>query len=236
MGKSILLEDFFTGEQITVIEKQAAIENIVDSMLFTCVVTLQNISFMLGTAPYPFPSSYAIDLIPFKEAMLKNNRVWSTELISQCDIELRELYFSFKDRILAPPVMVNNSDDLIVLHQIEYQLFCPIEYAIDKLASLNKLEPSEGLDNALYDEDDEYNQITETTIHWLERINGQYISCAEITLKYDMLIINVNSDERAAAIKRKISRRLGKQALLMDDIITDIDELNDLRQSRRLIR
>lgn len=233
-GKSILLEDFFTGEQVKVIEKQAALESIVDSMLFTSVVTLKDISFMLGTAPYPFPSSYAIDLIPFKEAMLKNNKVWSTELISQCDIELRGLYFSFKDRMLAPPVMVNNNDELIVLHQIEYQLLCPIEYSIDKLASLNKLEPSEGFDNALFDEDDEYNQITETTIHWLERINGQYISCAELTLKDDMLIINVNSDERAAAIKRKISRRLGKQALLMDDIILDIDEFRNKAATNQL--
>jgi len=224
-GESILLEDFFTGKQVKVIEKQAAIEGIVDSMLFTSVITLQDISFMLGTAPYPFPSSYAIDLIDFKEAMLKNNKVWSIELIAQCDIELRDFYFSFKDRMLAPPVMVNNNDELIVLHQIEYQLLCPIEYAIDKLASLNKLEPSEGLDNALFDEDDEYKQITDTTMHWLERINGQYISCAELTLTDDMLIINVNSDERAGAIKRKISRRLGKQALLMDDVITDMDEL-----------
>ena len=222
VGKSILLEDFFTGKQVKVIENQAAIESIVDSVLFTSVLTLNDISFMLGTAPYPFPSSYAIDLIPFKEAMLKNNKVWSTELIAQCDIELREFYFSFKHRMLSPPVMVNNNDELIVLHQIEYQLFCPIEYSIDKLASLNKLEPSEGLDNASYDEDDE---ITGTTLHWLEKIDCQYISCAELTLKDDMLIINVNSDERAAAIQRKISRRLGKQALLMDDIIIDIDEL-----------
>ncbi|MBL4941449.1 MAG: SEC-C domain-containing protein [Colwellia sp.] len=226
-GKSILLEDFFTGEQVKVIEKQASVESVVDSVLFTSVISLQGISFMLGMAPYPFPSSYAIDLIPFKEAMLKNNKVWSTELIAQCDIEFREFYFGFKDRMLAPPVMVNNNDEFIVLHQIEYQVFCPIEYAIDKLASLNKLEPSEGLDNALFDEDDEYNKITETTMHWLERINGQYISCAELTLTDDMLIINVNSDERAAAIKRKISRRLGKQAMLMCDDITDMDELRD---------
>ena len=222
VGESMLLEDFFTGKQVKVIEKQASIENIVDSILFTSVISLQGISFILGMAPYPFPSSYAIDLIPFKEAMIQHNKVWSTELIAQCDIELRELYFSFKDRILAPLVMVNNNDELIVLHQIEYQLFCPIEYSIDKLASLNKLEPSEGLDNANYDEDKE---ITGTTIHWLEKINGQYISCAELMLKDDMLIINVNSDERAGAIKRKISRRLGKQALLISAVIIDIDEL-----------
>ncbi len=231
IGESILLEDFFTGEQVKVIEKQASIESIVDSILFTSVISLQGISFMLGTAPYSFPSSYAIDLISFKEAMLKNNKVWSTALIAECDIELRDFYFSFKDRILSPPVMVNNNDELIVLHQIEYQLFCPIEYSIDKLASLNKLEPSEGRDNALYDENEE---ITYTTIHWLEKINGQYISCAELTLKDDMLIINVNSDERAGAIKRKISRRLGKQALLMDDIITDMDELRDRATTNKL--
>ena len=222
VGQSILLEEFFTGKQLQVMEKKASIESVVDSIVYTSVISLQGISFMLGMAPYPFPSSYALELIAFKENMIKHNNIWSNELIAQCDIELREFYFSFKERVLTPPVMVNNNDELIVLHQIEYQLFCSVEYALDKLASLNKLEPDEGWDNANYDKDE---QITSSIMHWLEKINGQYISCAELTLKDDMLIINVNSDERADAIKRKITRRLGKQALLVNDESTDIDAI-----------
>jgi hypothetical protein len=227
VGQSMLLEEFFTGQQIQVIEQQASIESVVDSIIYTCVISLQGLSFMLGMAPYPFPSSYALELLPFKETMIKHHTAWSNELIADFDTELRDFYFGLRERMLAPPIMVNNNDEAIVLHNIEYQLLCSSAYAQEKLASLNKLEPHKAWGNAHCADE----QLSTGTIHWLEKINGQYISCALLTLTDDRLVINVNSDERASAIKRKITRRLGKQALLMSDERSDMDTLQDLALS-----
>lgn len=219
-GRSILLEEMFTGTQVEVIEKQASQQDLVDRILFTSVVSLNGISMMLGCAPYPFPAQYGIEILKYRDSIAELGKPWSVDKLADIAIDMREHYFNFKYRLLTPPTMVNNEGQLLELHQLTYRLDCLVDEAVDKLLTLNKCDESEAISLANFDND---NRITNTCIYWVERIKGKYIKCASLFLEQQKLVVETNSCERSEQIQRKITRRLGKNATLLSDDIFPLD-------------
>jgi hypothetical protein len=151
------------------------------------------------------------------------------ETLSEYDDKLRDLYFSIKELMFAQPMpeLHNIDGELVQMTTLHYQLDCPIAEAVEALASLAMMESDELFEAAVYDADGGLESIA---FPWIKKGNTQHRSwdntvLGHIVLEQNGLEIEVNSQERAEAVKRKITRRLGKRARFLRAVIQSQEQM-----------
>lgn len=143
------------------------------------------------------------------------------DMRKEYDLEIRGLYHDLVEQIRnpAPRVLQNTDGDLIEPYRLHYQLDCTTGQALEKLATLCRGASSEevlaGFDPIL----DDSGEPALVEFPWLDKRlarSGQgHTVNGRLKLDGQQLVIEVNSCERADAIQRKITRRLGKRATLI---------------------
>jgi hypothetical protein len=203
-------------------------------------VTLDSDSIIFGLGTTPIPGHFLDMIIEQRQLMAENNLPQSAltpgqvptlpiELLYEYDIELRELYFDISIEVWNPqmPSMHNTDGDELALTKLFYTLNCTPREALDALASL-AMEPADDLlQHGLFNSD---GTLISIEFSWLKKGNSRNSGwnntvLGKIHIDQNLLTIDVNSKERADAIKRKISYRLGKHAVFSHAVIESLEKM-----------
>ncbi|MCF6354749.1 MAG: MbcA/ParS/Xre antitoxin family protein [Candidatus Polarisedimenticolaceae bacterium] len=227
--RSLLLKDILLGREVTVHEHQASTILHRGDAIFTRIITMDDVSIMVGGAPAIIPPRYLNDLIGMRERMAEVSPGFGRELLEEYDIELRSLYYEIREEIYNPPLpqMQNTDGDPLQLTKLYYGLQCTPREALDALASLSMMDVDELISEGKFNEQGE---LTSIEFPWLKKGNAQQKSwdntvMGHITINDGQLTVDVNSQQRADAVKRKITRRLGERAVFRNAVIQSVEKM-----------
>lgn len=228
-GQRMTLRDLLIPREVTVHERQASAILNVGSIVFTRIMTLDDVSIMVGCAPVAIPPGQLNEFIDFREGLEKKLRTVGRAQLHEYDIELRELYYGIRDELYhpVPPQMQNTDGDPLQLTRLHYSLECTPREALEALATLSMSSAGEFVDEGKFDEQGELSSIE---FPWLKKGNRQNAGWDNTVLgrvKIDgaKLVIDVNSRERAEAVQRKVTRRLGKRAAYRNSVIESTEKM-----------
>jgi hypothetical protein len=229
-GRQLSLRDLVLGREITVHERQASMSLQRGSIIYTRVITMDNNSIMVGCAPTVIPPDYLNEFIDLREKMAEQLERFGTDFLADYDIELRQIYYDIHDELFNPvlPQLQNTDGDPMEEIAIYYTLSCTPREAVDSLATLSLEKDGQSLLD-MHDIDQAI-ELESFEFPWLKKGNKQHAGwdntvLGHITIDADLLTISVNSQERADAIKRKISRRLGKRAQFRNAVIQSSEQM-----------
>jgi len=216
-GQSLSLQDVLLGRKVDVHERQASTTLRRGSIIFSRIVSLDGDAIMVGCAPIAIPPRYLRDLHEVRDHMTEVSGALDRKTLFEHDIEIRELYYEFRDLMLnpVPPQLANTDGDPLEPTTLYYALHCSPDEALEALASLSPGDDAEALRRDA--ELDDQGQVRSVRVHWSKKGNAkhgawEYTTLGVIQIHADKLTVVVNSRERAEAIKRKITRRLGRRA------------------------
>jgi hypothetical protein len=229
-GSGMTLKDLFLGRAIYVHERQATTMLNKGSIIYSRIIEMDGDAIMVGCAPTVIPSAYLYDFIDMRETL--ENRVGRIELdlLREYDIELRTMYYDIREDLYnpVPPQLHNTDGDPLQLTKLHYALNCTPREALDALATLALVEDAEELtDEARFDQK---GALVSVEFPWLKKGNRQNPGwdntvMGHIVIDGQGLTVDVNSQERADAIKRKITRRLGKRASFRHAVIQSPEKM-----------
>jgi hypothetical protein len=103
---SMLLKNLLTNNEVAVLERTAARPENIGDVLFTTVVSLDGIKFLLGTGSYVFSEFGLNSVNDFRQSVIDSIGKWSAHLIKEYEPELLDLYWGLRDELFNP-----NDDD-----------------------------------------------------------------------------------------------------------------------------
>lgn len=239
-GHNITLKDLLLNHEVTVQERTASTSLDPGTLIFCRIVTLDGDSIILGLGTTPIPSHFLDLIVEQRQLMAENNLpqsaqssgqvpTLSIELLHEYDIELRQLYFDISIEVWKPPIpsLQNTDGDELAPTKLFYTLNCTPREALKALASL-ATEPAEDLlQHGVFDSE---GTLISIEFSWLKKGNSRNSGwkntvLGEIHINQHSLTIDVNSKERAEAIKRKISYRLGQLAVFSHAVIESLEKM-----------
>ncbi len=229
-GQRLTLRDLFLQKEVTVHERQASATLRKGMILYTRTVTLDDSSIMVGCAPTVIPSVYINEFIDIREDMTKNLSSIDAGFLFDYDVELREIYYDLLEELHNPvlPQLHNTDGELLQPTKLTYRLICSPQEALDALVTLSLMYDADEL--AREGTFNKQGDLKSVEIGWLKKGNQQHTGwdntvMGNIVIKGDQMTIEVNSQERADVIKRKITRRLGKRAIFRHALIQSAEKM-----------
>ncbi len=229
-GNGMSLRDLFLGRELYVHERQATQMLGRGSIIYSRVVTMDGDSIMVGCAPTVIPASYLHDFIDMRENFAKKRPVIDRAVLQDYDIELRTVYYEICHELNNPPLpqMHNTDGEPLQLTKLHYALECSPGEALDALATLALVRQADELtQEAVFDRQ---GNLVSIEFPWLKKGSKQHAGwdstvLGHIVIDGYQLTIDVNSRERADAIKRKITHRLGKGAVFRQAVIQSSEKM-----------
>jgi len=229
VGKQMTIKDLFIEREITVEELSASQTLTAGTIIFARVITINNTSIFFGMAPYAIPQTYHKYFIEYREDILMENQIIDEQLLQDYDEDFRDSYFDIREQLLNPqmPELHNTDGDKLQLIELHYQIGCSVIDTFEALKTLSLIPADDLRLDGHYDSSGELISIDFT---WMEKGNKQHSGWnntvkGHLSLKKEKLVIEVNSQQRAEQIKRKISRRLGKKAIFKNDVYQSTEKL-----------
>lgn len=234
-GKQMTLSDLLLGREVAVHERQASTSLSNGSIIYTRVITMDDTSIMVGCAPTVIPAKYLNEFIDIREDLAGHPLGLDRDLLHEYDIELREIYYGIREEIFHPtlPQLHNTDGDPLQPTKLYYTLNCTPREALDALATLSMSGADEFIHEGIFNKQGELLSIE---FPWLQKGNKQHAGwdntvMGHITIDGEELTVDVNSQQRADAIKRKITRRLGKRAVFRNAVIQSMEKMLEEMQN-----
>jgi hypothetical protein len=230
-GRSMTLEEIFTGQRHCVQERTGSVEQAHSTYIFARVATVDGVAGLYGNGPLLVEPSSFVELKALRNGLEEQvGRTLMESDLHEFDVEIRARYLSIVARILdpAPPTLVNTDGDPMAPTRLVYDLECDCEQAFEKLRTLAKgSKQPELLDGAKRDAD---GRLMHVSVPWIDSRKpggpgtGPVI-LGELSIETGRLEVEVNSVERADRIRSRISRRLGAKAKFRRAVIGSIEEM-----------
>jgi hypothetical protein len=232
-GREIGLHDVLTGRDV-VVREQSATETVrPGAVLFTRVLTVDDISIMSGCAPLVIPPEWHLSLLDLRKRLTRGKRrLLAPETVRDLALELRDLYFHIEDQVWNPklPELRNTDGDKLVLTTLTYRLHCSPSSAFERLSPLARAsvdDPSQLMADATMNNAGELQAVTLSWSKTGNRMHQDWDNTTLGTIEIDgnRLVIHVNSKRRATRIEREIATRLGAHAILEDKTADPVEKL-----------
>jgi len=214
-GKGLRLREFFTHRESDVIERSASQMLRAGELVFGSLVECEGVIVIEGIGGVAMPPAIKQTLIDFAEELRLTPRT-TMEQLADYDLELIALYLDASADLLQPAVpQLNNTDgDPMALQALVYDIQSADE-AFHALWDLN-FQESEAEQRKMATLT-ESGAIQQAEIAWLERGNKMHSSwdstvLGRLLIEGKRLRVEVNSDNRAAGIRKIIDARLGANA------------------------
>lgn len=235
-GRTIDLEDVLTGATCQVVERTASQTVRVGGVLFARTLTMDGVSILFGMGSTQLPPARRSDLMPLRDRVAGRGKRLTRDEVAALDDPLRHWYLHAADQEHHPrlPTLVNTDGDPLALTTLHFELRCTPEEAFAALRPLDVVSPSDEdvLEEA---ERDGSGRLTSFTFHWMKRGNKKHKSwdntrLGRIVVRGAEMTAEVNSNKRAARLKREVARRLGDRAAYVRAVIESTEHL--LEQAR----
>jgi len=233
-GVSLTLQDLLLKRTVRVLESTSSQSLHTGDIIYSRIVTLDEVSIMLGCGTHLLPPSLITPLTNFRHKLENDVGEITPQRLLDLDGFTRSMYRNVcrELRDPKPPQLSNSDGEPLQPTKLLYDLHCSPQEAAEALATLSlfKLDEMEGL--AKYDTQGD---LVAVRFPWLRKgsksqpLGGNTV-LGEIVIEENRLTIEVNSQERAESIKRKITRRLGRRAVLRNAVIESMDGIMDQMQ------
>ncbi|MFO7708056.1 MAG: SEC-C metal-binding domain-containing protein [Desulfobacterales bacterium] len=233
-GKGMALLDILTGTQIEIQERSGSEYVHPGDLLFGRAVTVDGVGMLIGLSPTIIPPGRKTDIIELRKQLHRRNKVITDNTLSEYDTEIRQVYFELDRSLHAAPQMQNTDGHALEFHRLIYEVR-NTEEAFEKLCDLcATMTPKELSADA---ERDDAGRMVRVEIPWGRRGHKKVSELpntilGRITIDGRRLAAEVNSAERAAALRREIDARLGGAGRFKVDEIQNLDALMNERNSR----
>ena len=229
-GKRLSLRDLLLGREISVHERQASATLRKGSIIYSRIIAMDDNSIMVGCAPTVIPPNYLNQFIDIRENMAKKFPNFDQDFLLEYDTELRRIYYDIREELYNPafPQLLNTDDDPLQLTKLYYTLKCTPHDALDALVTLSMAKDA---DEFLHEgKFDNHGELVSIEFPWLKKGNKKHAGwdntvMGHIIINGDQLTIDVNSQERADAIKRKLVHRLGKRTVFRNAVIQSAEKM-----------
>ena len=223
-GQSVDVKDILTGRSFHTRELTASRSLRAGDVVFTRVVTVDDVSLLFGMAPYAAPPAFHLEVLDWRDRQFRK-RTPTRALVEECDGEIRDLYLQVREvvRDPRPPVVTNSDGDPLRDVTLTYALELPVPAVYELLLPLATLG-RESFDDRV--QRDDAGVVTSAELVWMNRTGkptrkAPATVLGVMTLGAGRLVVEVNSERRAAVIARQIESRLGEGARRMDRQVSD---------------
>jgi hypothetical protein len=225
-GRSVDVRDVLTGARFHALELSASRKLQRADLVFARVVTVGDVSVMLGLAPYVVPPSWHVTILRWRDEIFGTRRLPTCRDLVEAADEIRDWYFEITDELLdpAPPQLANTDGDPIELTTLRFDLAMPMDEAFDALAPMARLPGAEFIEDETRDAS---GALVAARLNWVKTGNRKIKSwdntiLGHLRLEDGRLIADVNSHRRAERLKKEIAKRLGGRATLVERTMTDL--------------
>jgi len=213
-GEGYRLKDILRGIETEVYERRGSEIARPGDILLARVVLIDQVAMLMVCSSILIPPSWKPKLIDLKNAILQEYSHITAQVVSEYDIEIRNLYLHIYESSMTPPQICNTDGDPMVFHKLHYKIDDP-EAAFQGLVSLCTVEDETTLRSMATL--DESGKVIKAEIPWSRP--GHKKSKAldntilgQISVDHQKLLFEVNSEARAEVARREMEVRLGEHA------------------------
>ena len=226
-GNSMKLQDVFIGSHIEVQERSGSEYVQAGDLLYGRAVLVDGVGMLIGLGATLIPPGRKPDIIQLRKRLRHGRSSITDETLYEWDAEIRELFFHIDHSLHSPPQLCNTDGNPLEFHRLIYEV-TSTEEAFEKLSDLCVTIESDELyaDAKL----DDTGRIIRVEIPW-DR-HGHKASpgmpntvLGRILIDGHRLTAEVNSAERAEALRQEIDIRLGNRCRFKVDEIQDLDSM-----------
>jgi len=232
-GSGFSCTDILTGQTHDVTDRSAS-EILETGDIFFCAISrIDDIEMLVGASPIRFPLSWKTDVIDLRTSIKKDHSKLTAEDEHDHDAQIRDLFLALYAAAFNPPALTNTDGDPLALHTLYYAIPSAKE-AFDALCHLSAPESKESLlEDAAFAESGE---LAAVTIPWirLETSEGETSPntvLGNILIDEGTMTIDVNSENRAQAIRDIITAAMGDRAqfktAILKSLIAPSDDADD---------
>jgi hypothetical protein len=233
-GRGMALLNALTGTRIEVQERSGSEHVQPGDLLFGRAVAVDGVGMLIGLGATLIPPGRKTDIIALRKHLHLRNRVITDDTLNEYDVEIRQVYFGLDHSLHAAPQMQNTDGHALEFHRLIYEVGSTPE-AFEKLSDLcATMTPKELSAKA---ERDKAGRMVRVEIPW-DRRGHKKVSglpntlLGRIVIEGRRLSAEVNSAERAAALRRELDARLGAAGRFKVDEIQDLDAAMSERSRR----
>ncbi len=226
-GENLTLRNILSGEKLKIIEKAGSQNARPGDIIFANIINIKNMNMMMACWKYLIPIGRKPMIIELRRNISKLRREVTKELITEYQLEIRELLFDIYDTFVSPPVMQNTDGDPVIFHKIHYHIKDPNE-AFNRLCDLCSSEsPDELIKEATLDQQ---GNIIKIEFPWTSKGNKSHKNMDNtilgfISIDKNRMTIEVNSENRAKRARAEVESRLKNSASYRTTEITSFESL-----------
>lgn len=234
-GEWMDLDDILTGTQCRVLESTASRTVRRGEVIYARVVTMQDVSILVGCGTTALPPMRRADLADLRKALAKRGARLSTTELRRHQDALRRWYLLAADQVHHPPPprLTNTDGDALEPTILTYTLTCS---PAEAFAQLKALSATHSQDELLADAElDAQGSLRAFSIDWSKRGNRVHANwdntiLGHVNVEDRILTAEVNSRKRATRLRRELEKRLAGRARLDKTEIRSVESL--LAQAR----
>lgn len=229
-GESITLRNILDNAESQIIERtgsqQAQRGSIMYCALFEVYGTIQS----LAMSPFQLPPIKMNQLVNLRKELQKklNVKQLCQSDIREFEFELRNVFFDLLESTFNPPMpeLCNSDGDPLVPQTLHFEI-TDSDLAFQALKTISKGFISE--DELRSEAKIKNDKVHEVKIPWIRKksksssLPGSNTVMGHLKISNKKLTVEVNSNKRAASIKRKILSKLKDQVQFKTKVIEDIE-------------
>jgi len=230
-GERLAVWDVLIGGETEVIERSGSQHLRPGDLLFAQIWRQPELAVFGSSAPIRIPPGKKIEVIELrkklKKRVAKQNRYLTPhDLLRYADL-IRATYLDIRDRLFLPPVLCNTDGDPLLFHTLTFRIESA-EAAFDALAPLAVGHSREELlDDAELGDD---GKLRKVDIDWIKEGNRKFKTwdntiLGHIKISDEHVIAEVNSENRALRLRKKIEKRLGSLAVHESTHVQTLEEM-----------
>ncbi|MBU6154707.1 MAG: SEC-C domain-containing protein [Bdellovibrionales bacterium] len=240
-GRALRLRCLFTGQETDVLERQGSKESMKGCALFGRIGRGEGIAIFDSVTDLLIPSSEKVSILDLRLSLkrllkLKPDALLEPIHLFRFDYEVRSLYRAIRDKYLnpRPPQMTNTDGHEISFNQVIFTIEDP-NGVFDRIHSLCIHSSAKDLLSEAKRAQD--GVIEHLEFSWTKRGNRanrgmKNTVLGKITIKKNQLVIEVNSNERAAMIRSLIEERCGTLARYQTTLYESMDSVRERSEDR----
>jgi hypothetical protein len=221
------MKDVFQGSSIEVQERSGTEYVEPGDLVFGRAVSVDGVGMIMGLGPTIIPPGRKPEVIRLRAELRKGLSSVTDDTLNEWDVEIRDLYFHIEHSLHSMPQICNTDGDPLEFHRLIYEV-STAEEAFEKLCDLCV---TAGAKELLADaKRDGAGQIIRIEFPW-DRLGHKASPGMSNTLLGRIVIdgrrltAEVNSAQRAKALRREIDSRLGRRAHFKMDKIQDVKSM-----------
>jgi hypothetical protein len=214
-GEGMVVRDVLLGAEMDVIERTASRMLRPGDLSYGQICELPEVTTLGRLAPLCIPPSHKAAIVGLRRKLqkkiAKQNRGLTVPDLIRYREDIRTTYLNVRDSIRTPPRLTNTDGDPFVLHTLTFRTGSALA-AFEALAPLARgFSKTELLNGAKFDAD---GALLSVELPWQKKGNRIHQDwdntlLGQLTISGRSLVVDVNSEKRAAKIRQEIERRLG---------------------------